>query len=149
MPFPTNLGTNPQSLAEALRLVMRYAGSVKAAAQSIKAASLSGPIGANQVIDYVGELAEQRTTIAALAATTGLAAYAQGQYGDINTSYTAMVSAIDATRAWVIANFPKAASGEVLEKKLGADGRVQMNTFTTAQLAGFRTQLDALIATLD
>lgn len=153
MTFPSSLGSKPETLSQALEKITRTAGQVKAAAQQIRAASLTGPTGVNNVITYLGDLADFRDTLARLSATTGLAAFAQAQYSsaslDIAADYTTMLAAIDAVRTWIATNFPKAASGELLEKKFDANGRVVLNTFTTAALAGFRTQLDALIATID
>ena len=153
MAFPSSQGSKPNTLSQALENISAAAGSVKSAAQQIKAASLSGPIGANNVITYVGDLADWRDRISTLAATPGLAAYAQAQYNDgtldIVAAFNAMLTQIDATRSWVVTNFPKDGSGNLLEKKFDANGRVSLNTFSTATLATFRTQLDALIATID
>lgn len=153
MAFPSSQGSKPETLAQALDRITQAAGLVKQQAQQIRAASLSGPVGANNVITYVGDLADYRDLISRLASTPGLAAYAQAQYNDgtldIVAAFNTMMTAIDATRSWVNTNFPKDGAGNLLEKKFDANVRVQLNTFTTAQLAGFRTQLDALIATID
>lgn len=153
MPFPSSAGSKPETLAQALALITTTAGVVKQQAQQIKAASLAGPTSASNVITYAGDLADNRDLISRLAATPGLSAYAQAQYNDgtldITAAFNAMMTAVDATRSWVNTNFPKDGAGNLLEKKFDAQVRVQLNTFTTAQLAGFRTQLDALIATID
>jgi hypothetical protein len=48
----------------------------------------------------------------------------------------------------VIANFP-AASGFLQAQSIQADGRTTDRQFSTAQLANYRTQLDALIAAIN
>lgn len=152
MTFPSSAGSKPETLAEAMSKIKANAAAIKASCQQIKAASLSGPIGANNVVTYVGDLADRKTELARLTATPGLTAYAQSEYPsmDIVAEYNTMVAQLNATVAWIVNNFPKApTTNELKEKTLDANGRVVLNTFTTASLAGFRTQLDALIATID
>ena len=149
MAFPAST----EILSRVLDQIAQVMLQVKSSAQQIRAASLSGPIGANNVIQYVGDLADHRDRLAALGAAPGLAAYAQEQYNsgslDIAAEFTATLAAIDATRTWVVTNYPKApTTNELKEKTFDANGRVVLNTFSTASLAGFRTQLDALIATI-
>lgn len=149
MAFPAST----EILSRVLDQIAQVMLQVKSSAQQIRSASLSGPIGANNVITYVGDLADNRDRLAALASAPGLAAYAQAQYNngslDIAAEFTATLAQIDATRTWIITNYPKAATtNELKEKTFDANGRVVLNTFSTASLAGFRTQLDALIATI-
>ncbi len=149
MAFPAST----EILSRVLDQIAQVMLQVKSGAQQIRAASLSGPIGANSVITYVGDLADQRDRLVALSAAPGLAAYAQEQYnnGSLNIAaeFTATLAAITATRDWIVTNFPKApTTNELKEKTFDANGRVVLNTFSTASLAGFRTQLDALIATI-
>jgi hypothetical protein len=151
MAFPTSQ-SRPETLAQALAQIKDEAGRVKVFAQQIKARSLAGAVPAHDVTSYVGGLAAAKDEIGRLAATPGLGDYAQTEYQgiDIGAEYATMLAQINATIAWVVANFPKTpATGELRERTLGADGRPVAVTFSTSALAGFRTQLDALIATLD
>lgn len=149
MAFPAST----EILSRVLDSIAQTMLQVKSASQQIRNASASGPIGANSVITYLGDLADQRDRLTALAAAPGLAAYAQAQYnnGSLNiaTEYNAVMAATVTVRDWIIANFPKDGSSNLLEKKFDANGRVTLNTFTSASLATFRTQLDALIATIN
>jgi hypothetical protein len=58
-----------------------------------------------------------------------------------------MTNAITAVGTWVNTNFPKSAGGYIEKDTLTASG-VSVRAFSTADLATFRTQLDALIATI-
>lgn len=152
MALPSSTGTKPYSPAEALRLIVRLATLVKADAQSIRAASLSGPIGGGQIIQYAQDLSAHRAQIAALLAVTGLDAQAREQFGvlfDIAAEGTAVLNAMAGVRDWIVTNFPKDGNGWILYQSLDAEARIQIRTFTTAQLATFRAQMDALIATID
>lgn len=139
------------SLSKAFDQVMTVAGQIKVSAQRTKDSSAAGPISATAVIQFSESLANLRVSLVAVAATPGLATYVQEQFPglDLVASYNAMVAQIDATIAWMQAQFPKAASGELLERKWTAEGRTVSNTFDTATLAPFRAQLDLLIATIN
>lgn len=146
--FPTR-----KPLSAALESVQLFMAQIKAEAIQIKASSLAGPVGANQIIAYLGSLADHRDRLSELATTPGLAAYAQSQYAapglDVAAEFTATTAQIDAVRLWIMTNFPKAPTNELREKTFDANGRVQLNTFSTADLLTFRAQIDALLATID
>lgn len=147
MAFPS---ANVILLRDALDIVRQAASSVKSGAVNLKAISL-GTTGASSIINFALMLAEQKALLAQYAGTPGLGAYAQSQLNsqvDIVAAYTTMVAQIDATVAWIIANFPTA-GGFIQERQFTADGRTTERTFTSDSLAGLRTQLDALIATID
>lgn len=154
MAFPSNQGTHPRTLGQALDSISAIAGSVKVTATQLRDKSAAGPVSSTEIIGYASGLASQRDQIAVLAATPGLAQYARDEYAnaglDIAAEYTALIARIDSTTAWIVANHPKAAGTlEVLERKFSADGRTVANTFSTATLATFRSTLDLLIAQID
>jgi hypothetical protein len=153
MPFPSSIGTTPKTLSQALINISALAGDVKAQALRVKADSIAGPISAYTIIQLCGLLADRRDAMASLASTPGINAYAQGEYAsptlDIVSAYNEMVAQIDATRSWITTNFPKSGTGELLSQKFDGNGRIVYNTFSTATLATFRTQIDALIATIN
>jgi copper(I)-binding protein len=149
--FPSSVGSTPMSLAKTFDQGMSLAGQIKTSAQSLRDQSAAGPVSASAIVGYVGGLASQRDQMAVVAATTGLGAYVQTQFPglDIAAAYATMIAQVDATVAWIKANFPVAGTGELLERKFLTDGRTTPNTFSTASLANLRTTLDALVATID
>lgn len=151
MAFPSNQ-SKPETLAEALDKVKGEAGRVKVFAQQMLTRSNAGPVSAVDIISYVGGLAQARTELARLSSVSGLSAYAQTEYPGLNivTEFNTMAAQIDATITWVVQNFPKTpGTNELRERTIGADGRTTPVMFSTTDLAGFRTVLAALIATID
>lgn len=150
MALPSNQ-SKPETLAEALEKFKAQTGSIKFNAQDIRGRSAGGPVSATDVVNYANGLRLGRIELTRLANLPGLGAYAAGEYPTLNlaSDYSACVAQIDATLAWIGNNSPKAASGEILERKIDLGGVVTVNTFTTSQLATFRSQLDLLIATID
>jgi hypothetical protein len=153
MAFPSSVGTKSDSLADAWERARAVASSVKQQAQNLNALSLAGPVAGPSIIRFCGDLADARDVFTRLAAVPGLGAYAQEQVADpalnVANEFNAMVAAIDATRTWITANFPKDAGSYLLAVSFDANGRTVERTFDSAALAGFRTQLAALIATID
>lgn len=127
------------------------ADALKKYAGDLKALSLAGPVSANQVIDFYLNLIAADTTFAAVAAIPGMVAYARDQEDDptydVAAEFTAMRSQVQACRDWIIANFPTGAGSRILKDQLTTTGIV-VRTFATAELAGLRTQIDLLTATI-
>lgn len=102
--------------------------------------------------DLFVRLRQAKTQLQSAASVPGLAEYARAQKSsdtlDVVTEFQAVVAAIDAVTAWITANFPKDANGFLLARTLGESGPVDRQ-FTSAATATLRTQLDALIATID
>jgi hypothetical protein len=125
---------------------------VKSMSQTLRSSSAAGAIPASNVTDYMARVADFRDRLAVLSATPGLTEYARTQKNlpglDVVAEYQATVAQIDATRTWIVTNFPKDAGGNLLLSKFDANGRTTTNTFTSASLAQLRTQLDTLIATI-
>lgn len=148
MSFPT---TSTVTLAVALQSLCDVANNVKILSSNIKTQSLTGLLTAPVILNYMAGLRSFRSRMAAVASTPGLQAYAQAQLGntvDIAAEYTTMTSALDAAVAWVAANLPKDGSNYLLSQQIAGDGTITDRVFTSVSLAGFRTQLDALIATI-
>jgi hypothetical protein len=148
MAFPAS----NQNLADAYRLLKGRANDVRSQSVNLRAQSLAGAVGADRILNYAAMLARSKEEMGLLAATPGLATYAQTQENNgslnITTEYTTMVAQIDATVAWIVANFPQDGSGFKLAFTMANDGTLAYRTFNTPTLAGFRTALDALIATI-
>jgi len=153
MAFPSIAGTNSVTLQVALANAMQIAGQVKGMAQNWVALASAGSLNGQQIINMPAGLVQYNNQLSALAATPGLAAYAQAQLGnatfDIATAFTAMQSAITATVQWIAANFPVDSSGFLTYAKFDGSGNVVFTVFTAAQLSGFISQLNSLIATIN
>lgn len=152
MAFPSSVG-RPYILSNAWEGARKYAGILKTSATNLRALSAAGPVTSSDILNFQVLMADIKAQLQTLAAVPGLAAYAQAQVNDntldVAASFTAMTTAIDNTGGWVITNFPKDGSGFLLAQQFNGGGRPTDRTFSTATLAGFRTQLDALIATID
>ncbi|OGT57385.1 MAG: hypothetical protein A3E01_07090 [Gammaproteobacteria bacterium RIFCSPHIGHO2_12_FULL_63_22] len=126
---------------------------IKTMTIALRNASAAGPIGRQQVIEFVGTLSRAISAWNSTASRPGIGAYAQAQKGngslDVAAEFTAMVTEATSLRDWIGANFPKdVATGALLIYTVDASGTFTELTFTTAQLAQFRTRADALIATI-
>jgi hypothetical protein len=152
MAFPSSVGV-PYILANAWDSARKFAGQLKIAATNVRALSLAGPVTSSDILNLQILMADIKAQLAILAAVPGLAAYAQAQTNnpslDVAAAFSAMATAIDNCGSWVVTNFPKDGSGFLLAQTFSGAGRPTDRTFSTATLAGFRTQLDALIATID
>jgi len=150
MAFPSS---NRDDLASAWAGIRVAAGRIKTYAQSLKTASAAGSIQAGDVVSFVDQLASSNDTLARYTAVPGLVEYVRAQIDnaavDIVAEYSTMLAQINATRNWVLTNFPKDADGYLLYHKFDAAGRISQRTFSPAETAGLRTQLDALLATID
>lgn len=148
MAFPAS----NQNLADAYRLLKGRANDVRSQSVNLRAQSLAGAVGADRILNYAAMLARSKEEMGLLAATPGLATYAQTQENNgslnITTEYTTMVAQIDAAVAWIVANFPQDGSGFKLAFTMANDGTLVYRTFSTATLAGFSTTLDSLISTI-
>lgn len=148
MAFPAS----NQNLADAYRLLKGRANDVRSQSVNLRALSLAGAVGADRILGYAAMLARSKVEMAALSAAPGLAAYAQAQENNVSlnivTEYNTMTAQIDATVAWIVANFPQDGGGFKLAFTMANDGTLVYRTFDTPTLAGFRTTLDALIATI-
>ena|ERR1043166_4600884 len=153
MAFPSTTGTKRDDLQGAWQQARSLAAAIKTQTQNVRAQSAAGTLGASVLLAYLTEVADVRTQLLIDAAVPGIGAYAQSQINDatfdVSAAFTAMVNQLTSARDWIIANFPKDASGFLLAQTLAADGHQQDRVFTAAQTAGLRTTLDALLATID
>ena len=128
------------------------ANKIKSRAIAIRTASASGPIGRSQVIQFQRDLHDAHTMFTAAAGVTGIAEYyaAQKPGNTVQGSdFTDLTDACAELRDWIGANFPKdVASGAYLIYVYDGEGVPTELTFTTGQLATFRTNCSALEATI-
>lgn len=148
MGFPTN--TTRRSLASALDRAQSQADSIKRIAQNNKDRMAAGTITAGGLLSLLDNLAGAKTALSDAAGLAGMGEFAQAQLGQtVTTEFANLMTALDNAGAWIISNFPKDAGGYLLAETWGTNGARVERTFTTAQTAGLRTLLDALIATID
>jgi hypothetical protein len=138
--------------ATAWQVIRSTAAAIKVRSVGLNTLSLAGSVGSSALLDYLQWLLDRRADLAAYAATPGLAVYAQDQVNNpslnITTEFNAMTAAIDNLRAWMTTNFPKNGGGFLLSHTFDGAGRLVDRLFTTGDLATFRTELQAVIATI-
>jgi len=153
MSFPTNSGTRKMGPARAWESIKGTFGQVKDNAMKLRDDSASGDVAADRVTRFVAMLSDSLDNLATAVGVPGLLAYAQEQLNDpafqVVTEYTAARNEMTACRDWIVANFPADGSGYLLYHQFGVGGRITVRQLPSASLAGLRTQLDALLATLD
>lgn len=146
MAMPTGL------LSSALKEIDQSVIAVKGLTSAINTAATAGFISSSSIFAYYARLKAERNRLNTLQSKPGLAAYAQSQYNNgalnIAAEFTLMFNAIDATLAWIETNLPKDGNGFLLISTLGTNGPVDRQ-FSQAETAGFRTQLAALLATIN
>lgn len=125
---------------------------IKKQCQSLRNDSAAGPIQSGRIISLFQYLRVERAALQQASTVPGLGAYAQEQKNqpglNIGTEFTALLAAIDNVTTWISANFPvDPGTSSLLERTLGPDGPIE-RTFTTAQMAGLRAQLDTIIAAI-
>lgn len=125
--------------------------SLKRDCERARSEAAAGNVASSRILNTFINLRVYRSKLSAMSGTPGLVAYAQAQKNlpglDVVAEFTALLSAIDGVTSWINTNFPKDVSGFLLERTLGVDGPTE-RAFTPAQTAGFRTQLDTVIAAI-
>lgn len=147
MAFPATVTTQSKAYTES----QAQAASLKTYLQSANAQMAAGPVSCNLVVEIYLALVAAKAKFDATAAVPGIAPYAKDQHNnqalDIVAEFTTMTNAVTACGTWINNNFPKDGAGYLLKDKLDASG-VSVRTLSSAQTAGLRTQVDALIATI-
>lgn len=137
---------------KAYEAILLKAAHVKQLSQRLSAQSASTGLTADQIVGYASSLKQAQDLFAQMTATPGLAQYAKDLQEDQNyeivTEYQTMNTQITATLVWISANLPSSTFGHDIIR-IEADGSPTWRSFTPAQTAGFRTELDALAATID
>lgn len=105
------------------------------------------------ILDYANSLTESLATLDGYVTTPGLLAYAQNELNDatinLSAEFTTMRTQIVATQDWIVANFPKDAAGNLAVYAFDANKRYTDINLTSGQLTAFKTQLNALVATIN
>lgn len=138
-------------LATAYASVRSRATQAKKLASDSKALMLAGPVSGNVIRQLLDALIAAKAELQTAAGVTGIVAYAKAQEGDpdydVATQFTALVDACTGVISWIIANIP--ASGGYVQMETWSASGVSVRTFSTAQTAGLRTQLDTIIAAVN
>lgn len=152
MPFPASNGSIPLTLEAA------WAGARQAAQQiQQQAAALNGQIAGNvpaqTIVNSCTFFATLNAQLTQYAGVSGLAAYAQAQVNnptlDVLGAFNTMQSALVAVITWIVTNFPKDGSNNLLYAQFSASGQVVFTSFSAAQLSPLATLLTSLIATIN
>lgn len=141
-----------QPLAEVLSEARRTWANTRAACVTARQQSAAGPVQAHRIVALYDQLRRDAAHFRRIASTPGLADYARAQYADegvdVAADFGAMTTAIDSAVAWILAALPRDAGGYPALHEVAQDGSIVLRTFTSAQTAGLRTRLDAIIATI-
>jgi len=146
-PFPSS--DSGMTLAEGLKMARDQSTVIRDIAAGYSAKMKAGPVQASSIFSLLANLADAKRIFASAAALPGMDAYAEAQLGSsIAASFTAMTSAVNAAGNWIFQNFPKATDGNLKFMTMNTDWSLTEGSFTTAQLAGLTTLLDALAVTI-
>jgi len=142
------------ALSRAVHEANDTALTVRNAAVGLRDDSAAGDVNASRIISMWTRLNDAIAILTALAAIPGIGAWAKDEMNDpdldVATEFNAMMTAMGDVRDWIATNFPVGTgpgAGYLLEKQFSGT-QIVSRTFTPAQTAGLRTELDALIATI-
>lgn len=123
--------------------------SLAVAANNLMAANT---VSANQIRQLMSEIKSAIEIWNATAAIPGIVEYARAEKNhpalDVVTEFVNMVSAAEGVITQIVADIPKASTGEVAVETWGADGSISVHQFTPTQTVNLRARLDALIAAI-
>ena len=150
MAFPS--GKSKDTLNKAFNDTQVHARNLKIDAIEIVNTTLAGNITRKVIMDFNTKIADALDIWNNASVKVGIEQYAKDQLEDqtltLAADFVAMKTTAEATRDWIIANFPNT-GGLLLERSFDVNGRMVLATLTTAQTAGLRTELNLLIATIE
>ena len=153
MAFPSNTGSKSDLPAQAWDTLRNTAGQVKVNSTNLRNDSAAGNVQADRVLRYVAMLADSLDSLARWTQVPGLLPYVREQLDaptfDVVAEYNVMRTQMELTRNWVLENFPLDVNGYLLYHTFGGGGRLNVRLLSPPQLAGLRTQIDALLLTID
>lgn len=151
MAFPTE--STKRALAFVLNDAQSTAQNLKSHSEIVRVKSVAGTLTASQILDYQMSIKEKLGRFTELQGVTGIGQFAKDQFDDqafdVVVEFQAMLDAIQTILDWIRTNIPVSANGFVESRKIETDDTITKKTFTSGQTAGFRTELDLLIATID
>lgn len=111
---------------------------------------LNSDVSGRTMLREAATLAQQHDRLTALAAVSGMQAYAQAQYDDVTydvaTEFTALLADIAAVYTWVYTNVPQV-GGYYQVEEVVADELVE-RTFAPAITAPLAALVDTLVASI-
>ena len=143
-----------QSLADGFSLANQTASRLKQQVQTLRTLSASSPVSRGAILQMMRLLQEGIDRWQTIGALPGIVQYARDQLDDQNidvvAEFTAMRNAAITLRDWIDTNFPRHTDGSVAVQEWSASTNYIPvdKTFSSAQLATFRTNADAFIATV-
>ncbi len=151
MAFPTE--TTNRSLAFVLTEAQSVALAAKLQAQQLSARSVTGNMTASNILVYQERLKEQLDRLDVLKATPGIGQFAKDQFNDIlfdiAAEFNEMQARMQGVLTWIRVNLPVSANGFVEERVIEPDDTITHKTFSSAQALTFRTELNALVASIN
>jgi hypothetical protein len=149
MAFPASLSTTQRAFEQALFT----ATALRQNTLGLRNASEVGPVSRAAVVELWRQLGAAINIWNDAAGVPGIGQYARDQLSnqsiDIAVEFTNMVSAANTLIGWLNTNFPRdPATQAILVETISPTGVRTNLTFTSAQLAQFRVQADAFIATI-
>lgn len=141
------------SLRQILKEIISIARAIKSASTSMLDQSAAGDVSAHDIALLANDFQIHDDRLSSLETAPGLLQHAKDHFNDQTFNATAEVTSLKVATAstitWIDANIPKSAGGRWLEIEEIVAGRVVERTLTPAQTAGLRTELTALLATID
>lgn len=135
----------PATVENAKREFDRICANLKAITVFNREASASGPVSAASILSYLTTLRDYHAQMQVVAAVPGIGA----AYPDIAGEASAVIAETLETIQWIAANFPKNGGGKLSYQTVNlTTGEITIDVFTSAALAGLRTQMSALEATI-
>jgi len=136
--------------SEALRMTKGAAVQLKANVNSFISTLASQSVGFSELRGIYRTLERADAQFTSLAATPGLAAYAQAQEDDstydVAAEFAAMRAAVQSAINWIGTNVPTTATVAPIEQ--WTDQTVTSDAFTPAQTAGLRAALQGVADTI-
>lgn len=149
MAFPGNSVT---SLAGKWASIKDTSGRIKNECTTLNAAASVTRKRALDTANFLADALDALNTLTANAATNGLLEYARAQENnaalDLVAEYNTMRTALVAVQDWLVANFPKDASNNLVVYAFDGNKRYADVNLTAGQLSAFKSQLTTLGATI-
>lgn len=149
MAYPASTVILAETLATADKRIVQF----KATLQAANSYLAGNNAGADFILNVYRRLRKEHAELTALAAVSGIGAYAQEQKADQNldvaAEFNTLLGIIDTAADWIVANMPTVdvnGTDYLVLLTLAAEADdVTWRTFTPAQTATLRTNLTAII----
>lgn len=148
MAFPSN---SSNSLSKKWEQIRDITGRIKNKCVALNAQSSITRWAGLEFGNFLADSLALLNTLTSGSATNGLQDYARAQENiltfDLTTEYSTMRTQLVATQDWLVTNFPNT-TGELRVYTFDVNKRYADVNLTTSQLSSFKTQINALSATI-